>query len=1623
MRSSIALKKYIFLTLLTGICFSLKSQNVILKSEGKEFYNGQNQIISLPLDRTSFNTVNHKVTSANIYIQLDMGEDFIVKINGDEEVSFDVVAKKVDGQNETLPLVRFFQGTSELSSVEYELSIDQTSPRRIAVIDATDIISSNNGLNRVEVDFALLTNQEINNRVRLKAWLEVEIDVDVRGNNGNMLASCNISGLNSPSQPLGRFVNFQWSTPDNINFPNYELQILRLYNTDPSKKLQNIIKTEVDWSEALRIETQSARKSLSLSMTQGTGFYLWRVRPIGSFYKGGIANSENYGQWSSAPNNGEIIELNKSSLSLSSAFFVNDPDEEINYMFTRAFTDGDQEGVKVKEGINYADPLLNMRQSQVQVGSDNDNQVSSEEEILVSQVVLDYSGRPSLETVPVPVRGMLDGFKPGFVHVKNEAGDKVLYTALNFDTDDKVEDPDAVNDNSESAFQYYSNEATTDVNNTFVSDAEGYTYSRTVFSTDGLSRAKEVSGMGKIHALGAISDGKGRTNKIFYATPSPEELIRIFHDEAPNNETVEKTIEIDANNIATITYTSIQGKVIATAIKKVDSNTFDELDSYSRATTEEDEIDENHDDFVETFEINNKSEVSVLQNGGLYNQKRYTFIEEKEVKLSYKYNPETSDCVDNNCNYSVRFNIYDINADKNFSIGFLQIQNGLVDFNEAKLKNDQGVDVGTEFSLTPVDDNKSLKLVLKPGEYIISKMVVSGFSTSLTTSDNEAVSTLMEIIFDRMEAIQNEEQQASFELMIQNISSGFQTNASAASIFSSIDGYVYSGEEFPDGFMLNIPETGFGFNVNPGGCNNCADESGVAVSDKCVPCDLIREYRESFVNGTDDEALFKSNIENIVALHFIGTRGPDVEEPEEEIQINNAITLRGKLFEEDIEDYFIAEFAPGFTYRKLGYLLKSMLTSKYYLGSKALGSTIKSSVSSEYFNEINVDVSQINDDVWYKIDFNENNQMILLANELKTIEEDIEFVYSDDDLERFYSCWVGAVDLLKSQKPEMSDPVMHTYNSNTGTEPDDGSKDESDKDGSSDSQANDDDNSDRSLIMDWIINRKLRQFEREEGGSNGKKVVSVIDLPKTFLSCVGTRYFGIIDDSTVPGSDQGIYDDFYETTSFTSISEDHGLIEYYLELFIDKISGIPVEARDEAQYQYNEETIEQVLGYSYNHSSFRVNLAEAYDKDHIKDLNHENDKYNKVYEDYEKYFLQDDNGDLISYEESYLNSMDVLVPVIGTKFVPAFTDENGKLIKIEDTESDGFEISYNSGYYPSIVRPELMFKYYNYNANNTISANSTDNILSVITSAYAGNTFRDFTFVHLNISQRTGFFESVGNIFGNDRDQPDYFDFFYRNDHFGLINNTGIELESCYNIPTSCSASIPSCISSCEFGHETWNVGQRINFYQMIQNPKVYFPVLDDAKSKDISCSDFSQARLDAMANAKFDRAINMCGARKIEIKREIMAMLDAAGYTLVECLSEPQDPQNKEYTIHDITAAVNASVEACKNRADIDIRDYFSGQTTVIDGEVKNYPFCQSYQCYFRDEATGACSAENYSEPKLFILDDCTELNLEQMSVWKFKPFLVDENGNPIDESAVSPAEDKCAKEAEETEIITVEN
>ncbi|HBS86935.1 MAG: hypothetical protein A2W91_12965 [Bacteroidetes bacterium GWF2_38_335] len=341
-------------------------------------------------------------------------------------------------------------------------------------------------------------------------------------------------------------VNFSWIS--DCPFPNYEVQVLKLFDTDSLSGYD----AEIDWNKALKIETYTRISSIDLTLTEGSGYYVWRVRPIGNYYPGGISDSRNFGEWTSHTGYTQGSTHNDITASLPLVFEYEQFNDTINWIYNRVFIEGayeDSVPVRIGEGITYANGLAQITQKQGNQESFNS--------IMVSKTLYDYSGRSALQTMAVPVNQNYLEYDTAFFRVDTN----ILYKTEHFDSNGNYNDPLKADSISGNPFGYYS-ENNPDIQ---IPTSGGYPFTRTLFES-GTGRVKEQGSVGAVHRISTDPDEDKRTVRTYYAVATDPELIHVFGDEAPGKAT--KIITVDPNNVTSVQYFDESDRLVATCLVK-----------------------------------------------------------------------------------------------------------------------------------------------------------------------------------------------------------------------------------------------------------------------------------------------------------------------------------------------------------------------------------------------------------------------------------------------------------------------------------------------------------------------------------------------------------------------------------------------------------------------------------------------------------------------------------------------------------------------------------------------------------------------------------------------------------------------------------------------------------------------------------------------------------------------------------------------------------------------------------------------------------------------------------------------------------------------------------------------
>lgn len=719
---------------------------------------------------------------------------FDMKVEDLEDIAESVVEFRLTAFNESQEVPNIFQNSS------YKLTIDNDKRENRLRLDIIDFVIDNSlPFNRISVEVINFSGQN----VQFLTNYNFKLGFDVTD------AKTQIKNLKIKQET--QEVEFSWEDTFPVN--NYQIEVVKLEN-----KFQNFavketsVKTIVEWKNALifnisadvQDDNGSITKTTSFSLGQGTGFYVFRVRPIGNFHGGGVVNENNFGLWTEGPENETIVELDLESDEYPSLpyFYFQDVDENKNWIYSRTFT----EGGKIRENIVYANSLLQPRQQTTYIPSQNIS--------IITHTILDNTGRPTLVTLPTPVEGKRLSYAENFA-LSNETND--LYSAIDFDEDGNFEDPAKMK-----GISYY------DGSNSLIPDAEGFPYTRTLYYNDGTGRVKEQSGVGE-----TFKAGSGKTTRYYYSTASESELIAMFGKEAPNNESVSKIITVDPNNVVSISYKNMEGNVIATAMTFLENQ--NDSDNMSIPDSES----------INTMQVVDKITSNSRIENGFTSSKKVTISNDgTSFNLSYKIRCEQLEslCYSNNidCNYVVDFKIYKVDDFTNELIN---------EYTNVELSNCQVIEGEDEqFKITenPID------MVLNSGTYVIQKVLKPTNIESSVSSNGEQINNqiapITEMISGWLEGVETPNMLQNYFNSLENLKNAINnqdlenfTNQNSvdfpvdipSEFFSSIYNTYYNEEQevyFRDLYYMELVRANNGNVVGINFVTPCCSEMSIPVN-------------------------------------------------------------------------------------------------------------------------------------------------------------------------------------------------------------------------------------------------------------------------------------------------------------------------------------------------------------------------------------------------------------------------------------------------------------------------------------------------------------------------------------------------------------------------------------------------------------------------------------------------------------------------------------------------------------------------------------------------------------------------------------------------------------------------
>jgi RHS repeat-associated protein len=464
-------------------------------------------------------------------------------IKADLQLNRNYVSDPAFAMTVSLEITAMRNGLPDVKVITFSPVTLQLTAQKPSATFASPITSQYDDVDYVMVKVTSVTSgfADIANQVQLKVYTSEDLGFDVRENSLT---------LQQPQENNGK-VTFTWD-PSCDNSPYYEVQTLRLFNNNPDYTTNNEhIRATVDWSRALSTYTKDSSPSLSLTVAEGTGFYIWRVRPVGNYFEGGSNNPLNLGVFAGSENFPSGTTVEHGDLAGNDAFYFTPPDADKNKMFTRVYSDQGKSG----ESMVFADGFLNTHQVQAY---DPDH-----EKVITAQTVHDNYGRKAVVTMSVPVDQQ---------HLKYVSGvlsdNSAPYSAKNFANKPT---PDAASGLVSDFYSDGNPDAT-------IPSAGGYPFSQTRYDNQG--RVAEISSPGEFFKIGT-----SRTVKTFYEAAKQFELDNLFGREAPNASRVTKVITFDANRRASVSY--YQGEqILATSLGVTGSDgPMEDLPSKADATS------------------------------------------------------------------------------------------------------------------------------------------------------------------------------------------------------------------------------------------------------------------------------------------------------------------------------------------------------------------------------------------------------------------------------------------------------------------------------------------------------------------------------------------------------------------------------------------------------------------------------------------------------------------------------------------------------------------------------------------------------------------------------------------------------------------------------------------------------------------------------------------------------------------------------------------------------------------------------------------------------------------------------------------------------------------------------
>jgi RHS repeat-associated protein len=343
----------------------------------------------------------------------------------------------------------------------------------------------------------------------------------------------------------------------------YELEWV--YVSDGSEAGANPPSPDIAYNFKNATRVELAQTSYKISLAFPKGYIVYRVRAVGYDIDGGSDFDHfDYSHWSYEPTTFGVGQAKTDHATEFCYYYYTGLDTEKNWTYTVSFA----EDGKRKEVAAYFDGSGRNRQSVTVVNSDNN--------AIIAESKYDQVGRAAVNILPAPTASQgVRYYSNGSTPINGNWGHN------NFSTDNHLDDnnttlPEALPSNSLASTYYSSSNPMGFNNKKVVPDADGYPYSFTQVSNDGLNRPVVTTGVGE--ALRYKAQG-GHNTRYFYGVPAQVELDRLFGNEAGYAEYYQKNRVIDPNGQQSVQYLDAQGRTVATALAGLPPASLDTLPS------------------------------------------------------------------------------------------------------------------------------------------------------------------------------------------------------------------------------------------------------------------------------------------------------------------------------------------------------------------------------------------------------------------------------------------------------------------------------------------------------------------------------------------------------------------------------------------------------------------------------------------------------------------------------------------------------------------------------------------------------------------------------------------------------------------------------------------------------------------------------------------------------------------------------------------------------------------------------------------------------------------------------------------------------------------------------------